>query len=188
MYGSSIRDMVSVNRYDALVSRPGRIQLEALPLDRAQLYDPRYTRGWLSERFSAFGYDDLKGARTFQYFYDGASTPNSPVHRQIHWLIAPSQLVIADNAPLNLVLDAAERCGPVAACDISGRSDGRVKPLRFFENGEVAGDSARPDDGRAERSVVRRLEVADLPCGQYVLGGTARAGFQRAEALATASR
>lgn len=136
MYGSSIRDMVSVNRYDALVSRPGRIQLEALPLDRAQLYDPRYTRGWLSERFSAFGYDDLKGARTFQYFYDGASTPNSPVHRQIHWLIAPSQLVIADNAPLNLVLDAAERCGPVAACDISGRSDGRVKPLRFFENGE----------------------------------------------------
>ena len=134
LFGATIRELASINRFDALTSRPRRIILEPLPLNRGQMYDERYNRGWLSEKFSAFGYSDLKGSRTFQYFYDGASSPDSSIHRQIEWLVAPSQLIIG-NGSLDVLLESRQHC-EAQVCDIFGSKDPRIKPLRFLENGE----------------------------------------------------
>lgn len=138
IYGAPLKQLLDVDRYDALDHRPRRLVVGDLPADRSALYDPRYGRSWVSERFSAFGYDDLKGSPTFQKFYEGAGQPaGSEVRKQLDWLVARSQVIVGPTT-LSAVLAAAERCGDGdGACDATGQPDRRVTPRQFLENGEV---------------------------------------------------
>lgn len=135
-YGAPLSQLIGKDRYDALTNRPARLVFSDLPADRAQLYDPRYGRGWVGERFAAFGYSDLKGAKTYQHFYDGAKQPDGTlVRQQIEWLLRPSGLIL-DTSSMEKTLLVARECD-FQVCASSASADTRIRPQLFLENGEV---------------------------------------------------
>lgn len=136
LFGAPLSQLVGQNRHDALTFRPARLLFSSLPADRGQLYDARYGQGWLGEKFSAFGYSDLKGAQTYQHFYAGAKQAGSTlVRQQIDWLLRSSGLVI-NAVSLEKAVSAGLSCGS-NVCGPDSRHDSRIRPILFLENGEV---------------------------------------------------
>jgi hypothetical protein len=137
LYGDTLENLTSANRFDALEWRPARLLFNSLPVvSRGELIDERYQAGWVREGFSAFGYENYKFMPGLRRLYKAAQTDADPFDRvAMEWMLRRSALVL-QAAPGDIAPAMLSACvQPVCA---SGGMDGvQVAMRQFRENGAV---------------------------------------------------
>lgn len=135
MFGRTIHELVSIDRFQAITARPARLQFTPLPAGRMALYDVRYDLAWIAEGFAAFGYEDLKGSAVFQRLYESANRPEGhPDRLVLEWLMAPSSTVLL-NPQATLTPKDLLKCGD--GCRIGTAPGTHARMTAFRENGAV---------------------------------------------------
>jgi hypothetical protein len=137
LYGDTLRNLVSDNRFDALEHRPARLVFNELPvLSRGELIDQRYQVGWVREGFSAFGYENYKFMPGLRRLYEAAQRDASEVDfRSMQWMLRPSSVIVAATPsaiPAGVLADCEDR-----VCTTGALADVNVAMKQFRENGAV---------------------------------------------------
>lgn len=192
-YGEGLRELTSVNRFDALDYRPARVVYEALPAATlAGLYSVKYQYGWYAEGFSAFGYETVKASPRIRQLYSLALKDATALQQAVlNWLLRRSSVyVLAEPGDLTAPqISACQEpvCGagpgePAAVAMEAFREQGAVyrvaarSPTTLVENevyypgwASLVCDARGCEDGPAARPANQLLRSWTLPAGEYRL-------------------
>ncbi|MCY7353820.1 MAG: hypothetical protein LH470_01810 [Lysobacter sp.] len=137
LYGDTLRNLVSIDRFKALEWRPARLVFNQLPVvSKRELIDGRYQLGWVTEQFSAFGYENFKFMPALRRLYDAARTNATPRDRaSLDWMLRRSAILVLPG-PGEISKETLATCKqPV--CRSPAIPDVDIRMQQFRENGAV---------------------------------------------------